>query len=187
MSEGSSESHAARPRRASRKRAAAVGFPAPAPAITSSTRWVAAAPSRASWTRGRGMRTAASGGGRSLATIILRELIVRSAACPNDPLMAATPRPVRGRPASNEPGHSVTGEGPPTRPDAHDNRNGRPDRSRAGGGDPLERGFRMAELTVRSTPWIESGDAPPLPLDRDPRDIISQAVADPLYDYDIVP
>ena len=45
----------------------------------------------------------------------------------------------------------------------------------------------MAELTVRSTPWIESGDAPPLPLDRDPRDIISQAVADPLYDYDIVP
>ena len=45
----------------------------------------------------------------------------------------------------------------------------------------------MAELTVRSTPWIDSGDAPPLPLDRDPRDIISQAVADPLYDYDIVP
>src|SRR5262245_66665012 len=45
----------------------------------------------------------------------------------------------------------------------------------------------MAELTVRSTPWIESGDAPPLPLDRDPRDIISQAGADPLYDYDIVP
>ena len=38
----------------------------------------------------------------------------------------------------------------------------------------------MAELTVRSTPWIESGDAPPLPLDRDPRDIISQAVADPV-------
>ena len=45
----------------------------------------------------------------------------------------------------------------------------------------------MAELTVRSTPWIDSGDAPPLPLDRDKRDIISQPVADPFFDYDIVP
>ena len=45
----------------------------------------------------------------------------------------------------------------------------------------------MAELNVASVPWVDSGDAPPLPLDRDKRDIISQGVADPLYDYDIVP
>ena len=45
----------------------------------------------------------------------------------------------------------------------------------------------MAELNVRSIPWIDSGDEPPLALDRDKRDIISQGVADPLYDYDIVP
>ena len=43
------------------------------------------------------------------------------------------------------------------------------------------------QLNVTSVPWIESGDAPPLALDRDKRDIISQGVADPLVDYDIVP
>jgi len=42
-------------------------------------------------------------------------------------------------------------------------------------------------LNVTSVPWIDSGDAPPLALDRDKRDIISQGVADPLVDYDIVP
>ena len=45
----------------------------------------------------------------------------------------------------------------------------------------------MAELNVTSVPWIDSGDAPPLALDRDKRDIISQGIADPLVDYDIVP
>ncbi len=35
-------------------------------------------------------------------------------------------------------------------------------------------------LNVTSVPWIDSGDAPPLALDRDKRDIISQGVADPL-------
>jgi hypothetical protein len=45
----------------------------------------------------------------------------------------------------------------------------------------------MAQLNVTSVPWIDSGDAPPLALDRDKRDIISQGVADPLVDYDIVP
>jgi hypothetical protein len=42
-------------------------------------------------------------------------------------------------------------------------------------------------VDVTSTPWIDSGDAPPLALDRDKRDIISQGIADPLVDYDIVP
>ena len=42
-------------------------------------------------------------------------------------------------------------------------------------------------VNVTSVPWIDSGDAPPLALDRDKRDIISQGVADPLVDYDIVP
>jgi acetoacetate decarboxylase len=42
-------------------------------------------------------------------------------------------------------------------------------------------------VNVTSVPWVDSGDAPPLPLDRDRRDIISQAIADPLVDYDIVP
>ena len=42
-------------------------------------------------------------------------------------------------------------------------------------------------VDVTSTPWIDSGDAPPLALDRDKRDIISQGVADPLVDYDIIP
>jgi hypothetical protein len=45
----------------------------------------------------------------------------------------------------------------------------------------------MAQLNVTSVPWIDSGDAPPLALDRDKRDIISQGIADPLVDYDIVP
>ena len=43
------------------------------------------------------------------------------------------------------------------------------------------------QLNVTSVPWVDSGDAPPLALDRDKRDIISQGVADPLVDYDIVP
>jgi Acetoacetate decarboxylase (ADC) len=37
----------------------------------------------------------------------------------------------------------------------------------------------MAQLNVTSVPWIDSGDAPPLALDRDKRDIISQGIADP--------
>jgi hypothetical protein len=45
----------------------------------------------------------------------------------------------------------------------------------------------MNNKTITSTPWIESGDAPPLPLDRDKRDILSQGIADPLVDYDIIP
>jgi len=32
----------------------------------------------------------------------------------------------------------------------------------------------MAELNVPSVPWIDTGDEPPLALDRDKRDIISQ-------------
>jgi hypothetical protein len=45
----------------------------------------------------------------------------------------------------------------------------------------------MNNTNITSVPWIESGDAPTLPLDRDKRDIISQGIADPLVDYDIVP
>lgn len=45
----------------------------------------------------------------------------------------------------------------------------------------------MPTVTVSSVPWVDSGDAPPLPLDRHPREIISQGVADPLYDVDVLP
>lgn len=45
----------------------------------------------------------------------------------------------------------------------------------------------MPSVNVTSVPWIDSGDAPPLPLDRDRRDIIGQGVADPLYDIDSLP
>ena len=38
-----------------------------------------------------------------------------------------------------------------------------------------------------SNPWLEEGEVPPLPLDRDRIHIISQGVADPVFDYDIVP
>lgn len=38
-----------------------------------------------------------------------------------------------------------------------------------------------------SNPWLSEGEVPPLPLDRDRIHIISQGVADPLYDYDIIP
>ena len=48
--------------------------------------------------------------------------------------------------------------------------------------DPRPPGFRIASI-----PWVDSGEAPPLALDRDKRDIISQGIADPLVDYDIVP
>ena len=43
------------------------------------------------------------------------------------------------------------------------------------------------QLNVTSIPWVDTGDAPPLPLDRDKRDIITQGVADPLVDYDVLP
>lgn len=45
----------------------------------------------------------------------------------------------------------------------------------------------MPHISATGTPWIDTGDAPPLPLDRDKRDIIGQGVADPLYDYDTLP
>ena len=35
----------------------------------------------------------------------------------------------------------------------------------------------MAQLNVTSVPWIDSGDAPPLALDRDKRDIIGMQSA----------
>jgi len=38
-----------------------------------------------------------------------------------------------------------------------------------------------------SYPWLEEGEVPPLPLDRDRIHIITQGVADPVFDYDIVP
>jgi hypothetical protein len=38
-----------------------------------------------------------------------------------------------------------------------------------------------------SYPWLAEGEVPPLPMDRDRIDIISQGVADPVFDYDIVP
>lgn len=38
-----------------------------------------------------------------------------------------------------------------------------------------------------SLPWLQEGEMPPLPLDRDRIHIISQGVADPVFDYDIVP
>ena len=43
------------------------------------------------------------------------------------------------------------------------------------------------QLNVTSVPWVDSGDAPPLALDRDKRDIISQGACRSLVDYDIVP
>ena len=39
----------------------------------------------------------------------------------------------------------------------------------------------------RSYPWLAEGEVPPLPLDRDRIHIISQGVADPVFDYDIIP
>ena len=38
-----------------------------------------------------------------------------------------------------------------------------------------------------SYPWLDEGEVPPLPLDRDRIHIISQGVADPVFDYDIIP
>jgi len=38
-----------------------------------------------------------------------------------------------------------------------------------------------------SYPWLEEGEVPPLPLDRDRIHIVSQGVADPVFDYDIIP
>ncbi|KAB2834036.1 MAG: hypothetical protein F9K51_02560, partial [Candidatus Dadabacteria bacterium] len=38
-----------------------------------------------------------------------------------------------------------------------------------------------------SNPWLSEGEVPPLPLDRDRIHIISQGVADPCYDYDVIP
>lgn len=38
-----------------------------------------------------------------------------------------------------------------------------------------------------SYPWLDEGEVPPLPLDRDRIHIITQGVADPVFDYDIVP
>lgn len=38
-----------------------------------------------------------------------------------------------------------------------------------------------------SYPWLAEGEVPPLPLDRDRIHIISQGVADPVFDYDIIP
>ncbi len=38
-----------------------------------------------------------------------------------------------------------------------------------------------------SYPWLDEGEVPPLPMDRDRIHILSQAVADPIFDYDIVP
>lgn len=38
-----------------------------------------------------------------------------------------------------------------------------------------------------SYPWLQDGECPPLALDRERVDIITQGVADPVFDYDIVP
>jgi hypothetical protein len=38
-----------------------------------------------------------------------------------------------------------------------------------------------------SYPWLSEGEVPPLPLDRDRIHVISQGVADPVFDYDIIP
>jgi hypothetical protein len=38
-----------------------------------------------------------------------------------------------------------------------------------------------------SYPWLEEGEVPPLPLDRDRIHIISQGVAYPFFNYDKVP
>lgn len=38
-----------------------------------------------------------------------------------------------------------------------------------------------------SYPWLDEGEIPPLPMDRDRTQIITQAVIDPVFDYDIVP
>ena len=43
------------------------------------------------------------------------------------------------------------------------------------------------QANIRSMPWIEEGEMPPLPLSRDRMHIISQGVADPVFDYDIIP
>lgn len=45
----------------------------------------------------------------------------------------------------------------------------------------------MNHIIETSTPWVESGDAPPLPLDRGPRDILAHGVADPVFDIDCFP
>ncbi len=38
-----------------------------------------------------------------------------------------------------------------------------------------------------SYPWLAEGEVPPLPADRDRIHILTQAVIDPIFDYDIVP
>jgi len=38
-----------------------------------------------------------------------------------------------------------------------------------------------------SYPWLDEGEVPPLPADRDRIHILTQAVVDPIFDYDIVP
>ncbi len=38
-----------------------------------------------------------------------------------------------------------------------------------------------------SYPWLDEGEIPPLPMDRDRIHILTQAVADPIFDYDVVP
>ena len=43
------------------------------------------------------------------------------------------------------------------------------------------------QVNEYSYPWLDEGEVPPLPLDRDRIHIITQAVADPVFDYDIVP
>jgi len=43
------------------------------------------------------------------------------------------------------------------------------------------------QANERSLPWLQEGEMPPAPLDRDRMHIISQGVADPVFDYDIVP
>lgn len=45
----------------------------------------------------------------------------------------------------------------------------------------------MRHVTERSTPWIDSGDVPDLPLDRHPSEILTQGVADPVFDIDCFP
>ncbi|MEM4658333.1 MAG: acetoacetate decarboxylase family protein [Candidatus Methanosuratincola sp.] len=43
------------------------------------------------------------------------------------------------------------------------------------------------QANERSYPWLAEGEVPPLPMDRDRIHIISQGVADPVFDYDIIP
>ncbi|HWH14734.1 MAG TPA: acetoacetate decarboxylase family protein [Miltoncostaeaceae bacterium] len=45
----------------------------------------------------------------------------------------------------------------------------------------------MPTVNAPDMPWIDGGEAPPLPLDRAPQDILAQGIADPLYDIDALP